>query len=87
MHAEDFRKQLRAEFADATKRGASYVDINSGELHRKVGGYPGPEHSMPSCCQVMYGEQTSFDRVLHAPPKGKGASLTVRYQLPRSGLR
>jgi 5-methylcytosine-specific restriction protein A len=42
---------------------------------------------MPSCCQVMYGEQTSFDRVLHAPPKGKGASLTVRYQLPRSGLR
>ena len=83
MRADDFRDQLHTEFAEATQRGASYVDINSGELHRKVGGYPGPDHSMPSCCQVMYAEQTATDRVLNAPPKEKGASLTIRYQLPR----
>jgi hypothetical protein len=44
--------------------GVRHIDINSGDLHRKLGGYPG-------------------DEVLAAPPKGKGATLTIRYVLPR----
>ena len=79
----DFRSELRAQLAHAEGRGAPYVDVNSGELHRKVGGYPGNNHSMPVCCEVMYAEMSSDDEVVNAPPKGKGASLTIRYRLPR----
>jgi 5-methylcytosine-specific restriction protein A len=55
------------------------VDVNSGDLHRQVGGYPGRNHRMPVCCEVMYGKMKGDDAVLSAPPKGKGASLTIRY--------
>ncbi len=75
--------ELRWQFMQAELRGDSYIDINSGELHRKVGGYPGPNHRMPVCCNVMYREQRVGDKVLSSPPKGQGASLTIRYKLPR----
>jgi hypothetical protein len=80
----DFRKELAAQIARAEKRGAPHVDINSGELHRIVGGYPGSNHRMPMCCNVMHHECRGGDKILSGPPKGKGATLTIRYGLPRS---
>ena len=80
----EFGVELRDQLTRAEARGAPYVDINSGQLHRKVGGYPGNNHRMPVCCEVMYAEMKDGDEVLDAPPKGKGASLTIRYQLPRT---
>lgn len=80
---ETLRAELRSQLSQADRRGVRYVDINSGELHRKVGGYPRPNHTMPSCCNVMYEEQGAGDKVLSRPPKGRGASLTIRYKLPR----
>ncbi len=80
---EILRVELRWQLIQAERRGDSYIDINSGELHRKVGGYPGPKHTMPSCCKVMYEEQRAGDKILSSPPKGLGASLTIRYKLPR----
>ena len=61
---ETFRAELKLQLSQAERRGALSVDINSGELHRKVGDYPGPNHRMPLCCNVMYGEQKDGDRVL-----------------------
>lgn len=81
--AAEFRAELTRILRDARRKGAEYVDVNSGELHRKLGGYPGKNHAMPSCCNVMWEEKTPRDIVLHAPPKSRGASLTVRYALPR----
>jgi len=63
--------------------GASYVDINSGELHRGLGDYPRPNARMPTVCNVMRKLMNAGDRVLLQPPKGKGASLTIRYMFPR----
>jgi hypothetical protein len=80
---DEFRSALRSQFRDAESRGATFIEINSGQLHRKLGGYPSTRHQMPSCCEVMYGEQVAGDEVLSRPPKGKGASLTIRYRLPR----
>ena len=80
---ENFRAELNLQLSLAEGRGAPSVEINSGELHRKVGGYPGANHAMPSCCNVMYGEQRVGDKVLSSPPLGRGASLTIRYKLPR----
>jgi hypothetical protein len=38
---------------------------------------------MPSCCEAMYAEKRTGDVIIARPPEGMGASLTIRYQLPR----
>ncbi|MGO4840773.1 hypothetical protein AB4144_51835, partial [Rhizobiaceae sp. 2RAB30] len=83
VQSDIFRKEIQKHFRRALERGAGYVDINSGETHRAIGGYPGRDHRMPVCCEVMYTEMRAGDRIIHQPPKGKGASLTIRYALPR----
>jgi len=80
VNAETFRKALRLIFSESK---ASFVDVTSGELHRLVGGYPGKHHNLPTCCDVMTQAMQSSDRVLTSPPKGRGATLTIRYILPR----
>ncbi len=81
--AADFERELLRIFADATRRGQAWVEVEAGALHRAVGGYPGQNHRMPVCCGVMYRHQRAGDTLLHAPPKGKGATLRIRYTLPR----
>jgi len=81
VNADTFRKALRQIF-DESK--ASFVDVTSGDLHHLVGGYPGKHHNLPTCCNVMTSAMQSGDTVLAKPPKGRGATLTIRYVLPRS---
>jgi len=81
VNIETFRKALR-EIFDESK--ASFVDVTSGDLHRLVGGYPGKHHNLPTCCNVMTSAMQSGDTILAKPPKGRGATLTIRYVLPRS---
>jgi hypothetical protein len=38
---------------------------------------------MPSCCEAMYAEKRTGDVIIARPPEGMGASLTIRYKLPR----
>ena len=83
VNAETFRKALQRVFAEAK---GSFVDVTSGDLHRLVGGYPGRSHKMPVCCDVMRMAMQSGDTILASPPKGRGATLTIRYILPRSSL-
>lgn len=45
---EDFRKAIVDPINEASSSGKYYIDINSGELHRILGGYPQKGHSMPS---------------------------------------
>lgn len=83
--AEDFSNELFRMMAEAGKAGDEFVEIEAGELHRRVGGYPGRDHRMPNCCRVMR-EQLSLDdgdAVISEPPSGQGASLAIRYRLPR----
>jgi 5-methylcytosine-specific restriction protein A len=81
--ADDFREALYTIFATAHQSGRSSIEVQAGELHRQVGGYPGPNHRMPVCCGVMSSSMKKGDQILQAPPSGKGASLIIRYQLPR----
>jgi hypothetical protein len=80
---DEFRAELRARLRRAELRGAAELEVNSGELHRALGGYPTSPHQMPSCCDVMYEERRAGDEIVAAPPKGRGASLTICYKLPR----
>lgn len=79
----DFQEKLLRIFRESQKGRNHYIDVNSGDLHRSVGGYPGRNHRMPLCCDVMKKSMESGDRILEEPPKGRGASLTIRYKLPR----
>ena len=84
---KDFRIEIAELIRRATKQGRPEVEINAGELHRSVGGYPpkaGENHSMPSCCDAMRDE---FGRgsaeILYETDSGNSASFTIRYHLPR----
>ena len=56
--AEDFREELQAQLRRAQKQGRPHIEINSGELHRTLGGYPPKAGqraaNIPSCCAVMW---------------------------------
>jgi 5-methylcytosine-specific restriction protein A len=84
---EDFANELRAQIERATKQGRRHVEINAGELHRVVGGYPprtGENHAMPSCCQAMRNEfDQGYAEIVNETESGHSASLTVRYNVPR----
>lgn len=81
--AEDFRKALVEELDDAFRGGCDHLDVVAGDLHRRVGGYPGPDHRLATCCTVMRGAMTHRDRILAQPPSGVGANVIIRYELPR----
>jgi hypothetical protein len=78
-NAEDFRQEIERMRNASRAEGHTFIDITSKDIHRKLGGYPSKNHRMPICCDVMYSMMKSNDKVLHAPPKGKGASLKIRY--------
>jgi hypothetical protein len=81
--ANDFWLRLFDLFNDATSAGERSIDVQAGQLHKSAGWYPGPNHRMPMCCRVMRDEMQPGDLVVAEPPKGAGASLVIRYFLPR----
>jgi len=81
--AAEFERELERQLADAQARGLEFVDINAGELHRDVGGYPSPSPRTAVACSVMRRFRRPGDQILQEPPSGVGASLTIRYNLPR----
>jgi len=83
--AEDFKSELHRMMLEAMKGGKEFAEINAGELHRRVGNYPGRNHQMPVCCRVMRAALApdAGDLILQEPPSGQGATLTIRYVLPR----
>ena len=84
LNADAFRSALRQRFRCAEGRGDESVEVEAGDLHRDLGGYPDPKlHRMPVCCDVMLSAMGAGDHILNQPPKRKGASLRIRYALPR----
>ena len=79
----DFQKELDKISEVAQSQRTLHVDVKSGDLHRRVGGYPGRNHRMPLCCEVMKRNIKQGDQILQQPPSGQGATLIIRYKLPR----
>jgi hypothetical protein len=79
--ADAFASTLEKMLAEARGKGSQYLDVNAGALHREVGGYPGPEARMDTCCTAMRGALKPGDLVLKEPKSGNGATLTMRYHL------
>ena len=81
---KDFSCELRNILKEAEGLGLVAVDVRAKNLHARLGGYPNPEPRMPACCNAMNAEVGTADVVVKAPPSGKGASLIIRYMLPRN---
>jgi 5-methylcytosine-specific restriction protein A len=79
LTAWDFQNRLLAILNGARQSGQSYVDVESGNLHKEVAGYPNPNHRMPVCCEVMRKLMRAGDSVLKETMSGQGATLTIRY--------
>jgi hypothetical protein len=60
---DEFRSEIRSQLRGAELRGATFLEINSGLVHRKIGGYPGTNHQMPSCCDAMYEVKRAGDMI------------------------
>jgi len=71
LTADDFRDELYRIMDEAIREGHKYVDVNAGEIHRGLGSYPGARPQ--GACLLQ--------------PSGQGASLTIRYVLPRRDLQ
>jgi hypothetical protein len=76
-----FRQGLHAQMDRAAHRGRIDVLINSAELYRSIGGYPGSTHGMLFCCDAMQAELKLGDTMIL--DRTCGAGMTVRYLLPR----
>jgi hypothetical protein len=83
VSVDHFRQELLAQMNRAANHCSIDIVINSGELYRSLGGYPGSMHGMPACCDAMRSEMKPGDIVLVEQASGPG--MTVRYRLPRTG--
>ena len=81
LNREDFEIGLAETLQAARNQGRETVTVRAGDLHRKLGDYPGPDHRMPICCGVMTRRKGDQDTIIDQPPKGVGASLEIRYVL------
>jgi hypothetical protein len=81
---DQFESALALRFQNAEAKQLPYIEVKSGDLHREIGNYPGTNHRMPVCCGVMRNAMKTGDAEIASPPKGQGASLVIRYRLPRN---
>lgn len=83
LYADDFVKALESLLEQGQACGFVAVEVNAGNLHRRLGGYPGYDHRMPVCCDVMRQAMLTGDVVVTESTRDGAASLTIRYRLPR----
>ena len=76
-YADLFSEEIRRRISSMS---GLWIDLKAGDVHTAYGGYPGPQHRMPSCCQAMRNAMRGSDEILPGgPAKGNGASLRIRY--------
>jgi hypothetical protein len=79
--AWDFRNQLTVILNTARHSGKPYVDVESGHLHKELGGDSNSHHGMPIFHEVMTKMMRRGDSILKEPRNGDGATMLVRYIL------
>ena len=63
--------------AHAKETGAQYIDIVSGDIHKKMN----LNNKMPSVCSAMYQLKKDSDEILHTTESGKSSTIKIRYYL------
>ncbi|MCD6571511.1 MAG: HNH endonuclease [Deltaproteobacteria bacterium] len=83
LSSSNFQSELEYIFKSAVSEGEFWIVVRSGDLHRRLGDYSGPNHRMPICCNVMRKNMKPGDEIVEKPPKDNGANLKISYRLPR----
>ena len=79
---QDFQKEIHYILASAQKMGARSIEINSGYLHQRIGGYLSGYNKMSTCCNVMKKMMQPGDKILRETATEDDAFLVIHYQLP-----
>ena len=83
INRQRIRLELQTIFSEIQNEGRTSIVINSGELHRRIGGYPSRNHRIPSCCAAMRSIMQEGDIILENTLRNDGASFSIEYKLPR----
>ena len=83
--ADDFPTALQGRFREASGVGRRWMYVTASDLHREVEGHStsAGEDRMRLCVDAMRDAMRDGDTVLCEAPGGDGATLTIRYLLPR----
>lgn len=77
-----FKIEIERQLDHARQTGKTSLTLSAGDVHRAVGGYPGPGHAMPTCCAALRDMADALHaELVHSPPKGNGASLAFRFAI------
>ena len=77
--AWDFRNKLTVILNTAKHSGKPYVDVESGNLHKELGGDSNSRHRLPIFHEVMTKMMRRGDLILKEPRNSDGATMLVRY--------
>jgi hypothetical protein len=78
VSADHFAHELRVQLNRATKHGSIDIVINSGELYRSLGDYPGSMHGMPACYDdAMRSEMKPGDVLLSNRPAATASPFAI----------
>lgn len=77
ISTEDIRQYIEKLINKAKANNLKYVDIISGEVHKKLG----LKNRMPQVCEAMYSKKKPNDIILHTTPSGKSSTIMIRYYI------
>ena len=79
--AWDVRNKLTVILNTAKHSGDAYVDVESGNLHKELGGDPNSHHRMPIFHEVMTKMMRPGDLILKDSDSENDATMMIRYIL------
>jgi hypothetical protein len=85
LSGEDFQQELDRILSQAHEKGERYIEVNSIDLHHRVGGYPGYEHKMDLCHEVMKKNKKKHDTIYGEITPGD--QLRVKYLTDRKAKK
>lgn len=84
VSSDAFLPTLLHVFREMEERGLRAFELSAADLYRYAGGDPRPSDRLAACCAALRGAMTAGDEILSEPDGGFGASLRIRYTLPRA---
>lgn len=79
LTAADFYHALYRRFDAAAAAGEPDLVVSAGDLHKSLKA----ANRLSLCCNCMYDTQNIGDSIVNVPSGGVGATLSIRYVLPR----
>jgi len=85
LKREDFQQELDNILSKALKKGEQYVVVNSIDMHHRMGGYPGYDHKMDLCHEVMKANTKKADTIYGQWEPND--DLSIRYSVDRNAKK